>query len=565
MSTFLRRHPEDEQLLRYADGELPTRLSADVRSHLEVCWQCRTELQELETVIGKCVKYRKEILPSHLPPPPAAWGVLDRRFDEIDAAARPLVPDRILRFLQYPVRHARQWAPAVVALALIAAIVYRYEFSPSVQAAELLRKASFAENSAPRKTRRLQIRTRTSRFVRPPRVERQMAADRNAQASVAALFQAAHYSWDDPLSARSFRAWRDQLAEKKDAVAILQVAPSAERNGYRIDTSTRSSELMHAALTLRAPDLLAVEARFDFRDGEWVEITELAEKAASPPETAGVKNDRPAAATHTLAFVPPPRTARPSTASNELHVLDALHGMGADLGEPIEVKRTGAEVLVTAAGLPAARQQQLRNALGARPDVVLRFPDATVPPLQTTPAESSGTASNTGDGELRARMESQLGGQRFVAQLTRQILAMSESMMSRAYALRRLAEQMPAGVEAELTAGDRQLLLKLYRDHETALTSQEADIERVLDPLLTSLGVPNTGAASNLAAAGNWQSSTEELFQAARSLDRQLAQLLDLTPAEAHTEQLPAQVRSSLAELRARAQVCENAAAQELQ
>jgi hypothetical protein len=161
-------------------------------------------------------------------------------------------------------------------------------------------------------------------------------------------------------------------------------------------------------------------------------------------------------------------------------------------------------------------------------------------------------------------MESQLGGRRYVEQLTRQILEMSELMMSRAYALRRLAEQMPPGVEAELSDQDRRLLVNLHRDHSAALARQEAEIERVLDPVLASLGAPDAGAGSSPITAGSWQECTEELFQAARRVDRQVAQMLDVAPVEGHVERLPAEVRSSLAELRDRSELCDRLTAQAL-
>ncbi len=84
------RHPDDEQLLRFADGELPARQASVVRSHLEACWQCRTELEELHQTVSECVRYRKDVLQTHLPPPPTAWGDIYQRFREIDASlSRP--------------------------------------------------------------------------------------------------------------------------------------------------------------------------------------------------------------------------------------------------------------------------------------------------------------------------------------------------------------------------------------------------------------------------------------------------------------------------------------------
>jgi hypothetical protein len=566
MSNRMRRHPEDEQLLRYADGELPARLAADIRSHLEGCWQCRTDLQELQAVIGECVKYRKDVLQPHLPAPPAPWGDLYRRFDEIDASAdRRSVIDRVMQILRYPVRHAGRWAPAAAVLAVMLAIVYQYRFTPAVEAAELLRRASAAADLRPPKARRLQIRTRTRRFTRPPRFDHQLAADADVQASVAALFQAAHYSWEDPLSARSYQAWRDQLSDKRDEVATLHDSQSPELNGYRIETSTRSSELTQATLKLSAPDLVPVEGRFEFRNHEWVEITEVAEGPAQPAETAAVKNDRaPAAAGNAPSPASLSKAGPSTTVGDELHILGALHELGADLGDPIEVKRAGGEILVTGVGIPVERQLQIQDALGSRPNVVLRFSDVAAPPLQPEETGSRGTAAGVEETGLRARMENQLGGRRYVEQLTRQVLEMSELMMSRAYALRRLAEQMPPGVEAELSVQDRQLLLNLHHDHTAALTRQEAEIERVLDPVLASLGAPDAGAGRSPISAGSWQACTEALFQAARRVDRQVAQMLDVAPGEGHAEQLPAEVRSSLAELRARSELCERLTAEAL-
>ena len=566
MSNRLKHHPEDEQLLRYADGELPARVAAEVRSHLEVCWQCRTDLQELQTVIGECVKYRKEVMQPNLPGPPVPWGDLYGRFEEIDASAeRRSVSNRVIQLLGFPVRHARRWVPAALAFAVILALVYQYSFTPGVEAAELLRKASAAADLAPRKARRLQIRTRTRRFIRPSRVEQRLAADVDEQASVAALFQAAHYSWEDPLSARSYQVWRDRLSERRDQVATLRDAQSTKVNGYRIETSTRSSELTQATLTLSVPDLLPVEGRFEFRNHDWVEITQVVGGPEQPAEAAAT-NERHAAAAPAPAGLPQPMTeAKPaSSAGDELHILDALHELGADLGDPIEVKRAGGEILVTAVGIPVERQRQIQDALGSKPNVVLRFSEAAPPSLQPEDTRLSETTAGKKEAGLRTKMEDQLGGRRYVEQLTRQILEMSELMMSRAYALRRLADQMPPGVETELSVQDRQLLLSLHHDHMSALTRQDAEIERALDPVLASLGAPDPGAGKSPIPPGNWQACTEELFQAARHVDRQLAQMLDAAPGEGYAKQLPAEVRSSLAELRARSELCDRSTAQAL-
>src|SRR5437870_1549647 len=135
-------HPEDEQLLRYADGESTARATSQIRSHLEACWQCRAELEELQSTVGECVRYRKNVLGRHLPPPPAPWPDIYRGFAGIDAALeQDRFWERAGRALLAPMRHANRWAPAAAALILVCLLFYRFRQTPSVQAAELLMKA----------------------------------------------------------------------------------------------------------------------------------------------------------------------------------------------------------------------------------------------------------------------------------------------------------------------------------------------------------------------------------------------------------------------------------------
>src|SRR6266699_360639 len=161
-------HLEDEQLLRYADGESSARDAAAIRSHLEACWQCREQLEQLQNTVGECVRYRKNILQRHLPPPPAPWADIYRGFAEIDSALDQAgFWMRAARILQAPLRNVKKWAPVTVALLLICLVFYRFRQTPSVQAAELLRKAIAAADARPAKPGKIRIRTRDRRLTRP--------------------------------------------------------------------------------------------------------------------------------------------------------------------------------------------------------------------------------------------------------------------------------------------------------------------------------------------------------------------------------------------------------------
>ena len=255
-------HAEEEQLLRYLDGELPSPATGEVRSHLEACWQCRAALEELQNVVSQCVHYRKNVLQRHLPTPPAPWVDIHRQFDEIDASLEPALFRRIARLLKSPFdTGAKKWALAAVALLVVLGLFYRYRQTPSVQASELLRRAVVAADARPGKPRRIQIRTRDRRLTRPAVAAQKTALDVGDSDALQAMFARANYSWTDPLSAQSFQAWRSQLTDKRDQV-------SEENQAYRIETSTDASELKQASLKLRSSDLRPVEERLEFSNQE---------------------------------------------------------------------------------------------------------------------------------------------------------------------------------------------------------------------------------------------------------------------------------------------------------
>ena len=135
MSRWHMHHPDDGELLRYADGELPARQARRVRRHLEACWRCRAEIQRIQEAVGECVRYREEMLVRYAPPPPEPWPDIYRGFADIDATPGNTSWGDVLRgFLQLPARHARRWVPAAVMLVLAVVGYYRFRGAPPVEA-----------------------------------------------------------------------------------------------------------------------------------------------------------------------------------------------------------------------------------------------------------------------------------------------------------------------------------------------------------------------------------------------------------------------------------------------
>ena len=128
--------------------------------------------------------------------------------------------------------------------------------------------------------------------------------------------------------------------------------------------------------------------------------------------------------------------------------------------------------------------------------------------------------------------------------------------MSRAHALRRLAQEFPPEVERQLSLEDRHTLGNLWRDHLAAFAKESGQMEATLTPLLRSLGgtVAPLDVRSEPAA---WQPASEELLSAARRVETALAVLLGMAAPNHPADQIPSQLLAALAQLRASREHCQ--------
>src|SRR5258708_18444001 len=73
------RHRDDADLISYLDGEL-TRAEQDyARTHLESCWNCRSQLLAMQNSIESFLRVRKQVLPTEIPPSNPAVAQFRRR------------------------------------------------------------------------------------------------------------------------------------------------------------------------------------------------------------------------------------------------------------------------------------------------------------------------------------------------------------------------------------------------------------------------------------------------------------------------------------------------------
>ena len=219
MSSLFSRHPE-QNLVGYLDGALSPREAGKMDRHLASCSHCRAELDELQSALADCASYQ-EVRKAQLEAP-EPWRDLYRDFSRIDES---LAHRSFLVRLTRPLVHSGvpRWSfVAGLAVLIVLISLNQLRQAPSVQAATMLRKAVEVAENKPRPVHRIRVRSsRSQEFTRLPGAQGALMQAVQAQA-IGALFQSAHFDWNDPLSARAFEQWRDQQVHKTDEVNTVK-------------------------------------------------------------------------------------------------------------------------------------------------------------------------------------------------------------------------------------------------------------------------------------------------------------------------------------------------------
>ena len=554
MSSFFTRHSEKD-LVRYLDGELSARKIGKVERHLESCGRCRTELDELKNTFAECVHYQN-VLKAQTPEAPQPWRDLYRDFSRIDES---LANDSLLVRLMRPLVHsgAPRWSfVAGLAVLIVLGSIYQLRQAPSVQAASILRKAIAVSESKPRPAHRIRVRTsHQQEFMRPANVPAVLTQVAEAQA-VAALFQSAHFDWNDPLSARAFQQWHDEQVRKTDEVTTVS-NPQAPLESYtQIRTVAAEGELAAASITLNTEDYNPVEERLDFRDREWIELSEISETST---ESASV--NAPRVEVPVRAAEPPSRPAAfapgsSASISDELQVLSALSSIEADLGDPVDVTLSGGRVVVTGhEGITLQRQQKIKDSLAGMPHVELEFSPSLPATVPQETVEAGGSIANMPVSPMQARLQKQLGGHAEFERFSTQLLDLDEAAMQRVYAIRRMAQKFSPDDEAQLSSKDLNLLHELSRKHTAVLAEKVSEMDRILVPTLSALG--GTAAGVHPAVHATWQPAAEDLYKNSRRVEVLVSQMLGMTPGKASTSALPSELLIALNDLQANLDECQ--------
>jgi hypothetical protein len=484
MSSTLTPHPDSEMLLRLMDADLPQGEWQQVDRHLAGCRVCQHELEGIREALGDYQLFHEGVLKTTFPEAPRPWD----RLDVLAARTRGPQPSLFPRW---------RWMTAAAFAAGVVLAVWILDRPPAARAAELLRKAAAAEAIAPVRSRSIRMKSGRYRVDRPARVGRNSTTVSGDAVGIRQMLESAGYSWEDPLSAGAFARWHDALAQKQDRV-------EAGAQAYIIHTSTASSPISDASLKL-SPDLHAVSCTLRFGTSDTVEMTEIED--AEPPKPV---LSAPAVAPLSQ---PAPATlpAQPIGPGEELEVLSALHRIGADLGEPIDVRRDRQAILVNVTGLAPQRQEEVRSALAALPAARLQFdePDRRgSSQVARRPATQVDTAN-----PLVAELQGALADGASTADLADQLDGNTEKIIERVHALRGLARRFPPDVELQLTASEIGTLHRIVRDHAGAIVAPRDAIERLLKPILSAVDAPPVVDSA-------WQNIAEAMLAGTGRLDQ---------------------------------------------
>ncbi len=535
-SFFYEGHLTDDALLLNLDGELaPTEVEI-VDAHVHGCWSCRARRDTIARGIGDFADFQNAFLAPHLPPSPAGKAVFMARLDEL---AGGLGRPSLLRFWRRVIgRFFVSIVPArpiwIAALLLIAtALPYFYwTHRPQILSPdELLGRAVMSEERSLKEINQAvlieKLRIRTGDHVITRTVYRDVSRKRvasrtdvsTAQEEIARIaFARTGLDWDDPLSAHHYEQWKQE--HKPDWSAVRPLGGGL----IRLDTESASGIITEASLTVRLRDYHAVEESLRLRDHSLIEVAELSTRVVGlselNPEIFG--SDPIMSPVIARAGVSPSKRMLPNAAQlaiRELEVRSALHGLGADLGEQIEVRTTSSGlVVVEGIATDEARKRQLLAMLHGIPGAETRIETVSQVAIQRQPdnatraSERSMVVAVSGsipllDSQLRQRFPDQ--DQR--AAYVNQALSMAQGASARAWALDRLAQRYSPAQIALLDVSTRQSLTGLINDHLTALRE---DLARLQNQLASVLSFSSNTAAANTGVNGEFTTNPHPVDRA---------------------------------------------------
>jgi hypothetical protein len=278
------KHPSDEQMVTFINGELSLRKHAAVSHHLEGCWKCLVRKKQMEETVFALMEWRERQLRPHLPSSADAEGRLVALLNEQSIREEQFSQNSLLYGLRSHLPSSMNPVLAsivVVTLASITLFVIWQHAATLLSASDLLGKAMANEHASAESAQpgvvyqKLSIQRGSHsmertvyRDLQRKRVAKKQHLDEAAAAMKQAL-EAGDVSWDEPLSAIDYNRWRQNQRSATDYVK------QAGDGLVSVVTSLKNGPILKESLTMRTSDFHPVRRTIEIRSQDTLEIAEL--------------------------------------------------------------------------------------------------------------------------------------------------------------------------------------------------------------------------------------------------------------------------------------------------
>lgn len=629
-STTIPTHLEDDVIIAYLDGELSEEEKISSSQHLENCWACRSNLKVIQDSIDNFMNQRQEILiPTDLPPSEPALKLFNERlqnyksnqqtasvFNFLSLKSKLGISDlrskfsSLTSFFSVASPLAVRLGIASLAVTLIAVLLVNQLGVRVVSANELLknadeaRKASLSNSSEPVIHQKLQVRkiknnaqadtvnleiwedANRNNYRQAIETEgtRQLIVDRfEGQAlnvphifenqrpvvltELSQILQLNHMNPNNPLSAASFKGWRDSLSEKNEVVK--QVTLDEDTKNFELKVTPlgelNNGQITEASYRVRETGWTPLSLKLEVKDSDGItgyEITQHSSevialnqlppeifskaqiakvpmttvspgsspKTSPPAETVSIVN------TNSNSNILPVEANEikvknsPASADLEVEVLQILSQVKADMGEQIDVKRTSDGYLVVS-GVVETDQRKTEilkalNTVTTNPSVKIEIVTVAEAVAREQRNKKSKTTSTPEDvtvqnnviateSDLRAYFERQGGNtDEVIRRFSDRMVSGSRQTTQHLWAIKKLLNQFSPAEVSKLTPEARSKWLALIRSHARSYQEQLAGLRRELKPIFFPGAGEGSPSIGTITSDTDLQRTFRQLFDA---------------------------------------------------
>lgn len=510
------QHPDETQLLLALERELAPDDAAAVERHIGACWECRARYHEMHRGILAFVEYRDKLYLPELESAPGDFRQFPSQLNKAAVEGQKAglllrIRTRVRSFLKFtPVSLQARWVTAT-AVMLVAVLLWMEILSPTtLSASELLIKAAQSQNPPATTHRQIRQKVRVKSGKAETVREFQWEAGRPIPG---AKWGTDSENWTAPMTAEGFSQWHDSLSAPKDKV-------KKSGNQWILDTIALAGPIKEASMVLHVADFHPIEQHILFSDDRRVDLQEISfEMVEEKPPIAPGPQLRP---TPSSVEMPSRTTPSPSAIDldeAELELRYAMFVQHLDGDEDLAVSRAADAVIVSGTASSRERLVQLQTTLAGLPSVRLSIaaPSSSIDDTAAGPPQKR--ASDSSVPLLKDRLDSAFASLEARRDFVDRCLSISDSAMSHAWALKRLADRYTDADWRALKPESQSKLGEMLSGHLEQLAAANAALNDLLDLLPPS-------PPSHAEIPAGWRLGIASLFDVVQQQDSLIAAMI---------------------------------------